>query len=648
MFCVKCGAEVNEDQDTCPKCGAKLEKPTPSAQVAPGAARPSRRAIVVGAAAVVVVLAAFCGIGVAGMLPRPFSDWFGTSGLLLEDVSNEKLRSYLSSNVDADGNGAISKAEAEKVTAFGAVDEAGQVSDAGISVLDIDDYAFVAEFPNLEVLVCENNPATELNVSGLGNLRVLVCSGGELTTLQANGCKKLERVVCRAGKLTSVSVEGDSALTSLDCAQNQIAALNVAATDGLKTLDCSNNQLSALDTTGSPTLETLDCSNNQLVDLKPSAGLVTLNAAGNQLASIDFSACGNLGQLAVDTGVEYGTATEVDDDVRGNLSALALEYIYCTDGSRSNGITSATAPLDPSNVQLGINLLHTALAPSWHILYWYGADAQQANKLVSASSILGIGDGEPIYGDVSLSGAQVQKIMRSFYGVEVDLDKLASAGTSVMGRTSTEGDGGTWYYHDVAGALATRIYTSNFKVAGKLTSFDAAVQKAKTQMNDDKVSTTYYTVTAVKDNDSIFGYHLVGISDMLGDAAAEFPEAEAAQAVSDAGYDFTGKWICDEMYGIYNIEADGSCTAYYTTNRGNIASAYKGTWERSGSDGDSITCSLTGDAETAVETEPDDRQTLVISANEAGAVKVSITSYYSLSKSSSDWGKALTLRRSTK
>ncbi len=644
MFCVKCGAEVSEDQDACPQCGAKLEKPeAPAGPVC----RPSRRTVVIGVAAIAVLLAAFCGVGVSGLLPRPFSDWFGTSGLLLDDVSNEKLRSYLSSNVDSDGNGAISKAEAEKVAAFGAVDETGQVSDAGISGLDIDDYSFLAEFPNLEVLVCENNPATELDVSGLSNLRELACSGGELATLQASGCKELERVVCRAGKLASVNFEGDSALTSLDCAQNQITLINVAATDSLKTLDCSGNQLTALDTTGATVLETLNCSNNKLAELKPSASLVTLNATGNQLASIDFSACGNLEQLTLDAGVEYGTVLEVDDSTRGNLSALALEYIYCTDGSRSNGITSATAALDPSNAEVGIDLLHTALAPYWHLLYWYGADAQQASRLVSASSVLGIGDSEPISGDVYLSGAQVQKIMKSFYGVEVDLDRLASAGNSVMSRSSSEGDGGTWHYRDVAGALATRIYTNNFKVAGKLISFDAAVQKAETQMNDDKVSTAYYTVTAVKDTESIFGYHLVGIADMTGDTVAEFSEAAAAQATSDAGYDFTGKWRCDMLYGIYNIEADGSCTAIYTTNRGHITHAYKGTWERSASDGDTITCSLGADLDTAAEMEAGDGQTLVISANEAGMVKVKITNYNAASQAALDWGKALELRRSS-
>lgn len=624
MFCVKCGAEVNEGQDTCPKCGVKLERPEASDKPRAPTARPSRRAIVIGVAAVVVLLAVFCGAGVSGLLPRPFSDWFGTSGLLLDGVSNERLRNYLSSNVDLDGNGAISMAEAEKVTGFGDIDEAGQVSDAGISGLDIDDYSFLAVFPNLEVLVCENNPATELDVSSLGNLRELVCSGGELATLQASGCKELEHVVCRAGKLASVNVEGDSALTSLDCAQNQISVINVAATDALKTLDCSHNQLVALDTTGAAALESLDCNNNQLAELKPSASLVTLNAADNQLASVDFSACGNLEQLTLDAGVEYGTVSQVDDAARGNLSALALEYIYCTDGSRSNGITSATAALDPSNAEIGINLLHTALAPHWHLLYWYDADAQQASRLVSASSVLGIGSSEPISGDVYLSGAQVQKIMKSFYGVEVDLDKLASAGTNIMGRSGAEGDGGTWHYQDVAGALATRIYTNNFKVAGRLISFDAAVQKAESQMNDDKVSTTYCTVTAVRDEESIFGYHLVGIADMTGDTAAEFSEATAAQATSDAGYDFTGKWRCGEMYGIYNIEVDGTCTAYYTTNRGNITHAYKGTWERSAGDG----------------------QTLVISANEAGKVKVKIADYSSASSDGYDWGRSLELRRS--
>lgn len=60
---------------------------------------------------------------------------------------------------------------------------------------------------------------------------------------------------------------------------------------------------------------------------------------------------------------------------------------------------------------------------------------------MSASSVLGIGSSEPISGDVYLSGAQVQKIMKSFYGVEVDLDKLASAGTNIMGRSGAEGTG---------------------------------------------------------------------------------------------------------------------------------------------------------------------------------------------------------------
>lgn len=54
MFCVKCGAEVNEGQDTCPKCGVRLEKPEASDKPGAPTARPSRRAIVIGVAAVAV------------------------------------------------------------------------------------------------------------------------------------------------------------------------------------------------------------------------------------------------------------------------------------------------------------------------------------------------------------------------------------------------------------------------------------------------------------------------------------------------------------------------------------------------------------------------------------------------------------------
>lgn len=119
--------------------------------------------------------------------------------------------------------------------------------------------------------------------------------------------------------------------------------------------------------------------------------------------------------------------------------------------------------------------------------------------------------------------------------------------------------------------------------------FDVGYQQQDNNYNDD-VNGSYYTVVAIKDDDSIFGYHLLGIEDMTGDAASEFPALAAGQVMSAAPYDFTGKWaFSDWGFTELSISADGTCTVAY---RSKAEAPINGTWQRDQNDSETIVCTL--------------------------------------------------------
>ncbi len=164
------------------------------------------------------------------MFTRPFLSltllaWaagcFVSCGLSDDPREEEKRRDYLFiadpafaawclREVDADGDGRISRYEAERVVAI-------DCSDCGIASLgDIGDFPF---------------------------LQRLVCRGNRLSELDLRGCPYLTFVDCSSNGLLSLDVGGLRGLATLDCSRNELERLDLASEVSLRTLRCFSNPL---------------------------------------------------------------------------------------------------------------------------------------------------------------------------------------------------------------------------------------------------------------------------------------------------------------------------------------------------------------------------------------------------------------------
>jgi hypothetical protein len=154
------------------------------------------------------------------------------------------------------------------------------VSNSGITSL-----SGIESFPNLEILNCQRNLLTSINLSSNLALKYLDCSKNPLTTLDVSKNTQLTELYCDG------IVTGTNKINAKTSAVNQLTALDVSKNLSLVKLSCSNNQIVSLDLSKNTLLTDVNCSNNLLTSLNLSNGnnskLVNVNLKKNtQLSCI--------------------------------------------------------------------------------------------------------------------------------------------------------------------------------------------------------------------------------------------------------------------------------------------------------------------------------------------------------------------------
>ena len=154
-----------------------------------------------------------------------------------------------------------------------------QVSEASVFNGTINVYSLnifslsgIEAFVSLTVLFCQNNPFTNLDVSGCTALNSLSCQNSQLTSLDVSGCTALTTLYCPYNLITSLDVSGCTALTDLSCYYNELTSLDVSGCTALTDLLCAYNQLTSLDVSTCTALTYLVCSNNNLTSLNVKNG----------------------------------------------------------------------------------------------------------------------------------------------------------------------------------------------------------------------------------------------------------------------------------------------------------------------------------------------------------------------------------------
>ncbi len=189
----------------------------------------------------------------------------------------------------------------------------------------------IKNFPNLQILYCENNKITSLEpLSTCVNLQVLYCSMNEITSLEPlSSCVSLKQLECYLNQIKSLEPLSNctnlqkinitrNPITSLEplsncinifdlrCCFNSITSLDpLSKYTNLKIFFCNNNEITSLEPLSNClSLEMLFCQHNQIKSLKTMKKCINLrllDCRNNQISSLKaLSNCESLRTLIFD------------------------------------------------------------------------------------------------------------------------------------------------------------------------------------------------------------------------------------------------------------------------------------------------------------------------------------------------------------
>lgn len=199
-----------------------------------------------------------------------------SSNLIAKDLNGNYFK------IDANSDGEIQVSEALQVS---------YLDLNSLFLFHIIDLTGIEYFSNLQVLICNNNQLSSVNLGDLTNLVSLNCSNNQLSSLNLSGLTNLQDLSCGFNQLPSLNISGLINLQTLNCINNQLTSLNTSGLINLKDLTVRSNQLNLLNVNGSNNLQELDCYSNQLtlLDVSGLTNLQRLYCNSNQLTSLDVS-----------------------------------------------------------------------------------------------------------------------------------------------------------------------------------------------------------------------------------------------------------------------------------------------------------------------------------------------------------------------
>lgn len=130
----------------------------------------------------------------------------------------------------------------------------------------------------LEILLCDNNELTELDVSHNTKLKTLHCTNNQISELDLSANVKLEELECLDNDLTRLDLGEISSLTRIWCDRNELTELDVSHLILLNSLICRQNNITKLDISNCVRLTNLSCERNHIRTLDISKNLFLLKA----------------------------------------------------------------------------------------------------------------------------------------------------------------------------------------------------------------------------------------------------------------------------------------------------------------------------------------------------------------------------------
>lgn len=175
---------------------------------------------------------------------------------------------------------------------------------SGVTTLEliqdgISDLTGIEDFTALQLLKCNDNLLTSIDVSQNLNLLELHCAENQLTSLDVTSNVLLQNLELGYNSVTSLDISQNPGLTRLRCQWNQLTLLDVTQNPVLSSFSCGKNQLTSINVTQNPLLSSFWCGDNSItsVDVTSNLDLTFFNCSDNLLTSIDLTQNPQLGQL---------------------------------------------------------------------------------------------------------------------------------------------------------------------------------------------------------------------------------------------------------------------------------------------------------------------------------------------------------------
>lgn len=165
------------------------------------------------------------------------------------------------------------------------------IPELDVQGLNISDLTGIEDFTALEILNCENNLLSVLDVTNNLSLTQLFCSANNISTIDISTLLNLQIFWCSNNLLSTLDVSKNQPLISLVCGNNLLKTLDVSQNIDLVVLAFENNEISSIDISNNPKINRLQCGKNRLssLDISKNPNVTYVSCEQNNITTLDTS-----------------------------------------------------------------------------------------------------------------------------------------------------------------------------------------------------------------------------------------------------------------------------------------------------------------------------------------------------------------------
>ncbi len=215
-----------------------------------------------------------------------------------------------------------------------------------------------------------NGPSGDiLNTDAQGIINLNVTSAGISDLTGIGAFVDLQVLDCEDNMISALDLSGNANLTTLDCQQNQISSLNISACTQLVSLSCQENLLTTLNVSNNTILSALSFQDNLLstIDLTTNTELFQIIGHGNDLTTITFPSSADFLQII---WLYDNLLEQIDLTAYTGLATIQFQDNALTQLDLRNGTNTFMHTMDARNnpnLQLICvdDITYSTNAPNW-------------------------------------------------------------------------------------------------------------------------------------------------------------------------------------------------------------------------------------------------------------------------------------------